>query len=144
MAHLEPDIPDIVRTASADKVYKTSFRPDHLTIDEATSMKPISMLAFGGALYPTHVYLGRRSPSKLPSAVVVLGLEQRVQPVIERATLGPNLAIHAPYRSSGAALGLPGVPLIDCTDSHFLYECLVRLGTTKEKWLMIDIMALRQ
>ncbi|KAM4057650.1 Dimer-Tnp-hAT domain containing protein [Hirsutella rhossiliensis] len=35
-------------------------------------------------------------------------------------------------------------PLIVCTDSYSLYECLVKLGTTKEKRLMIDIMALRQ
>jgi len=31
-----------------------------------------------------------------------------------------------------------------CTDSYSLYECLVKLGTTKEKRLMIDIIALRQ
>lgn len=41
-------------------------------------------------------------------------------------------------------LGLPPIPLIVCTDSYSLYECLVKLGTTKEKRLMIDIMALRQ
>ncbi|KAF1965810.1 hypothetical protein BU23DRAFT_584815 [Bimuria novae-zelandiae CBS 107.79] len=41
-------------------------------------------------------------------------------------------------------LGLPAVPLVICTDSYSLYECLVKLGTTKEKRLMIDIMALRQ
>ena len=41
-------------------------------------------------------------------------------------------------------LNLPDIPLIVCTDSHSLYECLVKLGTTKEKRLMIDIMALRQ
>ncbi|EKD20252.1 polyprotein [Drepanopeziza brunnea f. sp. 'multigermtubi' MB_m1] len=38
----------------------------------------------------------------------------------------------------------PEVPIIVCTDSYSLYECLVKLGTTKEKTLMIDIMALRQ
>jgi len=36
------------------------------------------------------------------------------------------------------------IPIIVCTDSYSLYECLVKLGTTKEKRLMIDIMALRQ
>ncbi|KAJ4159560.1 uncharacterized protein LMH87_008458 [Akanthomyces muscarius] len=36
------------------------------------------------------------------------------------------------------------IPMILCTDSFSLYECLVKLGTTKEKRLMIDIMALRQ
>ena len=36
------------------------------------------------------------------------------------------------------------VPLIICIDSRSLYECLVELGTTREKRLMIDIMAIRQ
>jgi hypothetical protein len=31
-----------------------------------------------------------------------------------------------------------------CTDSRLLYDCLVKLGTTKEKRLMIDIMAMRE
>ena len=41
-------------------------------------------------------------------------------------------------------LKLKPLPLIVCTDSFSLYECIVKLGTTKEKHLMIDIMALRQ
>ncbi|KAH8755082.1 hypothetical protein F5883DRAFT_687434 [Diaporthe sp. PMI_573] len=41
-------------------------------------------------------------------------------------------------------LGLPRIPLAVCTDSYSLYECLVKLGTTKEKRLMVDILALRQ
>lgn len=36
------------------------------------------------------------------------------------------------------------IPLVICTDSNSLYECLVKLGTTAEKRLMIDIMCLRQ
>jgi hypothetical protein len=36
------------------------------------------------------------------------------------------------------------VPLVVCTDSKSLYKCLIKLGTTQEKRLMIDIMALRQ
>ena len=40
-------------------------------------------------------------------------------------------------------LGKP-VPLVMCTDSKSLYDCLVKLGTTKEKCLMIDLMCLRQ
>jgi hypothetical protein len=41
-------------------------------------------------------------------------------------------------------LDLPMIPIIVCTNSYSLYECLVKLGTTKEKRLMIDIMAIRQ
>ena len=40
--------------------------------------------------------------------------------------------------------GMPLIPLIVCTDSYSLYECLIKLGTTNEKRQMIDIMALRQ
>lgn len=36
------------------------------------------------------------------------------------------------------------IPLTICTDSHSLYDCLVKLGTTHEKRLMIDILSLRQ
>jgi hypothetical protein len=42
-----------------------------------------------------------------------------------------------------ARLKLPIIPTVVCTDSYSLYEYLVKLGTTKEKRLMIDIMALR-
>jgi len=41
-------------------------------------------------------------------------------------------------------LNLPRIPLILCTDSFSLYQCIVQLGTTTEKRLMIDIIALRQ
>jgi hypothetical protein len=36
------------------------------------------------------------------------------------------------------------LPLVVCTDSKSAYECLVKLGTTQEKRLMIDVMCLRQ
>ena len=36
------------------------------------------------------------------------------------------------------------LPLVLCTDSRSLYQCLVKLGTTQEKRLMIDVMCLRQ
>ena len=41
-------------------------------------------------------------------------------------------------------LSIPRLPTVVCTDSLSLYECTVKLGTTKEKQLMIDIMAIRQ
>ena len=37
-----------------------------------------------------------------------------------------------------------GIPLVMATDSKSLYDCLTKLGTTKEKRLMIDLMCLRQ
>ena len=55
-----------------------------------------------------------------------------------------GIAIGTSVNQIMARLGLPSVPLVVCTDSLSLYECLVKLGTTKEKRLMIDIMALRQ
>ena len=36
------------------------------------------------------------------------------------------------------------IPLTICIDSKSLYECLVKLGTTQEKRLMVDLMCLRQ
>ena len=36
------------------------------------------------------------------------------------------------------------LPMIICTDSKSLYECLVKLDSTQEKRLMIDVMCLRQ
>jgi hypothetical protein len=39
---------------------------------------------------------------------------------------------------------MPEIPIIICTNSFLLYECLIKLGTTQEKRLIIDIMALHQ
>ena len=36
------------------------------------------------------------------------------------------------------------IPLVVCTDSKSLFDCLVKLGTTQEKRLMVDLMCLRQ
>ena len=39
-------------------------------------------------------------------------------------------------------LKLPIIPIIVYTNLYSLYKCLVKLGTIKEKRLMIDIIAL--
>ena len=36
------------------------------------------------------------------------------------------------------------IPLILCTDSKFLFKYLVKLDTTKEKRLIVDVISLRQ
>jgi hypothetical protein len=41
-------------------------------------------------------------------------------------------------------LGFFIILIIVCTDSYSLYECLVKLGTTKEKRFIIDIIAIRE
>jgi hypothetical protein len=41
-------------------------------------------------------------------------------------------------------LGLPIIPIIVYTDFYSLYKCLVKLGIIKEKYLIIDIMAIRK
>ena len=41
-------------------------------------------------------------------------------------------------------LGIDAIPTVIYTDSFSLYEYIVKLGTTREKRLMIDIMAIRQ
>lgn len=37
-------------------------------------------------------------------------------------------------------IGINKIPIVFCTGSFSLYECMVKLGSTKEKRLMIDIM----
>jgi hypothetical protein len=39
-------------------------------------------------------------------------------------------------------LEFPDIVIIVCTDSYSFYKCLVKLGTTKKKRLMIDIIVL--
>jgi hypothetical protein len=55
-----------------------------------------------------------------------------------------SFAIGSTLKMITKQLDLPTIPTIVYTDSYSLYECLVKLGTTKEKRLMIDIMAIRQ
>ena len=68
---------------------------------------------------------------------------------VTRSVLASELYAMAHGFDSGAsvkstvekALGIT-LPMILCTDSKSLYDCLVKLGTTAEKRLMIDVMCL--
>jgi hypothetical protein len=55
-----------------------------------------------------------------------------------------SFAISSTLKMITEQLKLPDILTIVCTDSFSLYECLVKLDTTKEKRLMIDIIAIRQ
>jgi Reverse transcriptase (RNA-dependent DNA polymerase) len=52
--------------------------------------------------------------------------------------------IAAVIKSTAEKILCKPIPLALCTDSKSLYDCLVKLGTTREKRLMIDLMCLRQ
>lgn len=56
---------------------------------------------------------------------------------------GANMAIAINHTITKivAQLNAPAVPMIVFSDSFSLYECLVKVGSTKEKRLIIDIMA---
>ena len=55
-----------------------------------------------------------------------------------------GIAISTTFKMITNQLRLLQIATIICIDSYSLYKCLVKLGTTKEKRLMIDIIALRQ
>jgi hypothetical protein len=53
-------------------------------------------------------------------------------------------AISSTLKMITEQLDLLAIPTIVYTDLYSLYKCLVKLSTTKEKRLMIDIIAIRQ
>ena len=55
-----------------------------------------------------------------------------------------GLALMTTLKAITKTLHLKPIPLVICTDSHSLCQCLTKLGTLNEKRLMIDVMALRQ
>jgi hypothetical protein len=54
------------------------------------------------------------------------------------------IAINTTIRMINKQLGFSQTPIVVYTDLYSLYKCLVKLSTTEEKRLMINIMALRQ
>jgi hypothetical protein len=59
---------------------------------------------------------------------------------------GVNIAIviNTTIKMIAKQLRFPLTPIVVCTNLYLLYKCLVKLRTTKEKRLMIDIIAIRQ
>lgn len=55
-----------------------------------------------------------------------------------------GIVMSTTLRKVANRLELNHIPLVVCVDSCSLHECLVKLGITKEKRLMIDVMVLRQ
>jgi hypothetical protein len=58
--------------------------------------------------------------------------------------MGHGFDVAAVLKSTTERILQIHLPLVLCTDSRSLYDCLVKLGTTQEKRLMIDVMCLRQ
>jgi len=52
------------------------------------------------------------------------------------------IAIRTTLKIITDRLELPTISIIVCTDLYSLYKCLVKLSTTKEKRLIINIIAL--
>jgi hypothetical protein len=55
-----------------------------------------------------------------------------------------GIALATTFRLIIDQLRLPEILLIICTNFYSLYECIIKLGITQEKRLMIDVMFLRQ
>jgi hypothetical protein len=60
------------------------------------------------------------------------------------ASMDIAYAISSTLKLITTQLEFPDIVIIICTDSYSFYEYLVKLGTTKKKRLMIDIIVLRQ
>jgi hypothetical protein len=53
------------------------------------------------------------------------------------------IAINTTLKMITKQIGIKEIPTIIYTNLFSLYKCMVKLGTTKEKQLIIDIMAIR-
>ncbi|KAI0860374.1 hypothetical protein F4860DRAFT_525370 [Xylaria cubensis] len=54
------------------------------------------------------------------------------------------IALSTTVRKIFEQLDITAIPVVICLDSKSLYECLVKLGTTQEKQLIIDIISIRE
>jgi hypothetical protein len=69
-------------------------------------------------------------------------LASEIYSIVNRFNIGTTIV--TTLRMVTERLGLLVILLVICTDSYSLYECLVKLRITKEKRLIINIIALRQ
>ena len=84
------------------------------------------------------VYWSSTKCKRVTRSVLALEIYAMVHGVDMGITIGSTVNMIA------IKLGISKILIIVCTDLFSLYECLVKLGTTKEKRLMIDIISLRQ
>ncbi|KHJ33788.1 hypothetical protein EV44_g4070 [Erysiphe necator] len=97
------------------------------------NQKPREFLISGNLIHWTSVKCKRVTRAVLASELYAMVL------VVDLA-----IAISTTLDLITEQLGTPHIPSITCTDSSSLYECLVKLGNTKEKPLMIDTMAIHE
>ena len=104
-----------------------------IVIANETSTKEFKFIIKGNIIYYTSVKSKRVIRSVLASEIyrIVVGVD-----IVY--TLSTTLKIVTDQ------LDLLTIPTIVCTDSYSLYKYLVKLRTTKEKRLIIDIITLRQ
>jgi hypothetical protein len=69
-------------------------------------------------------------------------LASEIYDIMNDINTGITLAIT--FRLITDQLRLPEIPLIICTNSYLLYECIVKLGITQKKRLIIDVIFFRQ
>ena len=89
-------------------------------------------------IYGNLIHWSSTKSKRITRSVLVSEIYRMVSRVDSAITIGTILKMITDR------LKLPTIPIIVYTDSYSLYECLVKLGTTKEKRLIIDIIALRQ
>ena len=69
-------------------------------------------------------------------------LASKIYSIVNSFDIG--IAIATTLRIITERLSIALIPLVICTNLYSLYKCLVKLRTTKEKRLIINIIALRQ
>src|SRR3954453_8916124 len=69
--------------------------------------------------------------------VIRSALALEIYSIVNSFNIG--VAITTTLRIATKRLRLPTIPLVIYIDSYLLYECLVKLRTTKEKRLIINI-----